>query len=82
VFSICRCLPSDVTCPRPNGREVALDKADVNILERPGKSCLPSVATLMFFIMTRYVVFNAMVLDFVPLGKMFCVMNTTLSLRW
>jgi hypothetical protein len=35
----------------------------------PGKSCLPGV-------------FNAMVLDFVPLGKMFCVMNTTLSLRW
>jgi hypothetical protein len=29
-----------------------------------------------------YVVFNAMVLDFVPLGKMFCLMNTTLSLRW
>jgi hypothetical protein len=53
----------------PNGSEVASANADVNILERPGKSCLPGV-------------FNAMVLDFVPLGKMFCVMNTTLSLRW
>ena len=34
------------------------------------------------YVFHHHVVFNAMVLDFVPLGKMFCVMNTTLSLRW
>jgi hypothetical protein len=70
----------------PNGSEVASANADVDILERSGKSCLPNLATcdmsLTFSIMTRYVVFNAMVLDFVPPGKMFCVMNTALNLWW
>ena len=63
----------------PNGSEVASAKADVNISESPGKSCLPSVATRDTFIMTRYVVFNAMALDFVPLGKMLCVMNVVVT---
>jgi hypothetical protein len=43
--------------------------ASVNILD----------TSFTLFIMTRYVVLNAMVLDFVARGKMFSVMITTVT---
>ena len=57
------------TTSYPSGIGVASAYASVNILD----------TSFTFFIMTRYVVFNAMVLDFVARGKMFSVMITTVT---